>query len=531
MIVFALSYNLLLGETGLLSFGHAAYAGLGAFVAAHVFNRSGVPLPLLPLIGGVGGALCGVLFGFISTRRAGTAFAMITLGIGELVAASVWLVPGWFGGEARRADRSRERRAVVRRLELRPGARGVCADRGVVRARVRGDVRVLAHAVRAPCERRPRQPGARGGDRLSIRVACASRWSVVSAFFAGVAGVLGLINVELVSAEGVGLARSGARADRDGDRRDLGVLRAGRGRGVLTFFSVAVASVSRAWLIYLGLFFVWVVVVAPDGLAGLCRQTPCAAWCRCSPRSPRFRRGCSPSSSRAELAYAVQFDNQRRRPAPHVAGFRARRTIAWLPWSLALALRRRGRAPDATSRGAHDEHRARAPADRRSASARRRFCAASIWRLTRRASRADRSERRGQVDALRSDRGRHAADERTHRAERHRHIRACRPSAIARHGLARSFQSTSVFTGLTVLDNLRCAVLGSRAAAWQRLMAAFAHDRPGASDHILDSIGLLNRRDEPAASLSYAEQRALDLGIALATGASVPCCSTNRPPA
>ena len=100
MIVFALSYNLLLGETGLLSFGHAAYSGLGALIAAHLFNRAGVPLVLLPLIGGAGAAVCGALLGFISTRRAGTAFAMITLGIGELVAAAAWTLPDWFGGEA-----------------------------------------------------------------------------------------------------------------------------------------------------------------------------------------------------------------------------------------------------------------------------------------------------------------------------------------------------------------------------------------------------------------------------------------------
>src|SRR5581483_2730180 len=100
MIVFALSYNLLLGETGLLSFGHAAYAGLGAFVAAHLFNRGGIALPWLPLAGGVAGAAFGLLFGAIATRRAGTAFAMITLGIGELVAAAVWTLPDGFGGAA-----------------------------------------------------------------------------------------------------------------------------------------------------------------------------------------------------------------------------------------------------------------------------------------------------------------------------------------------------------------------------------------------------------------------------------------------
>ena len=70
MIVFALSFNLLLGETGLLSFGHAVYAGLGAFAAAQIFNRYPVPLPLVPLIGGVSAALAAVVFGFFSTRRA-----------------------------------------------------------------------------------------------------------------------------------------------------------------------------------------------------------------------------------------------------------------------------------------------------------------------------------------------------------------------------------------------------------------------------------------------------------------------------
>ena len=101
MIVFALSYNLLLGGAGLLSFGHAASSGIGALIAAQLFNRLGiVPLPLLPLLGGLGGAAFGALYGLVATRRAGTAFAMITLGIGELVAAAAWTLPDWFGGEA-----------------------------------------------------------------------------------------------------------------------------------------------------------------------------------------------------------------------------------------------------------------------------------------------------------------------------------------------------------------------------------------------------------------------------------------------
>jgi branched-chain amino acid transport system ATP-binding protein len=99
-------------------------------------------------------------------------------------------------------------------------------------------------------------------------------------------------------------------------------------------------------------------------------------------------------------------------------------------------------------------------------------------------------------------------------------------------GLARSFQTTSVFTGLSVHDNVRCAVLGSRAAAWKdRWFRSSAIDHE--THRVLAAIGLLNRSDELATSLSYAELRALDLGLALATGASVllldePTAGMNR---
>ncbi len=104
MMIFALSYNMLLGQGGMLSFGHAVYSGLGAFFAIHAMNLAGggalwLPLPLIPLVGGVAGMFFGVLFGYVTTKKSGTPFAMITLGIVELVFACSLMFPEFFGGE------------------------------------------------------------------------------------------------------------------------------------------------------------------------------------------------------------------------------------------------------------------------------------------------------------------------------------------------------------------------------------------------------------------------------------------------
>ncbi|MET0732959.1 MAG: branched-chain amino acid ABC transporter permease, partial [Casimicrobiaceae bacterium] len=101
--VFAMSFNLLFGQTGLLSFGHAVYFGLGGYAAILVMRaiNHGLPLPIVvvPLAGAVGGLVAGLAFGAVTTRKAGTIFALISLGVGELVYAATFMLPGLFGGE------------------------------------------------------------------------------------------------------------------------------------------------------------------------------------------------------------------------------------------------------------------------------------------------------------------------------------------------------------------------------------------------------------------------------------------------
>ena len=109
-----------------------------------------------------------------------------------------------------------------------------------------------------------------------------------------------------------------------------------------------------------------------------------------------------------------------------------------------------------------------------------------------------------------------------------------KPYEINRCGLSRSFQITNIFHRLTVFDNLRCAALwslGYRYSFWQGLNAL--KDVTARAEQLLEQTGLQRRRDTVAGALSYAEQRALELGITIAGGADVilldePTAGMNR---
>ena len=82
-IIFALSYNMLLGQGGMLSFGHAVYFGLGGFLAVHTlimmeFETVYFSIIWIPLVGGLFGLLAAIFIGSFSTHKAGTVFAMIS---------------------------------------------------------------------------------------------------------------------------------------------------------------------------------------------------------------------------------------------------------------------------------------------------------------------------------------------------------------------------------------------------------------------------------------------------------------------
>ena len=101
-------------------------------------------------------------------------------------------------------------------------------------------------------------------------------------------------------------------------------------------------------------------------------------------------------------------------------------------------------------------------------------------------------------------------------------IAGLKPYEINRLGLARSFQVSNLFTRLSVFENIRCAVLwamGYRYAFWKFL--ADLRDANDRADEVLRMIKLDKKRDVLAMNLTYAEQRALEIGITIAGGASV----------
>jgi len=89
--LFAVSFNLLFGYAGLLSFGQAAYFGLGAYTTAILLKRvAGTPLLLAILLGGIAGAIGGVIIGFFCVRRRGGYFVLLTLAFNQLIWAIAW---------------------------------------------------------------------------------------------------------------------------------------------------------------------------------------------------------------------------------------------------------------------------------------------------------------------------------------------------------------------------------------------------------------------------------------------------------
>ena len=271
-IVLAMSYNMLLGQGGMLSFGHAVYMGLGGFVAVHVMNivenqEIWLPLPLLPLVGGLVGLGFATIIGSFSTRKAGTVFAMISLGIGELIAACCIIITVFFGGEE----------GISGDRTMAPPTFGVefitqkevyflivfwvLLSTFLMYLFTQTPVGKMANAVRDNPER-------------AEFVGYSMRWVryvsfCAAGFFAGIAGALFAINFEILTEQNLNLGASFTvllATYIGGVGFFLGPI---VGAILFTLLQTVIGLQTDLWALYTGVVFILMVMFMPAGLTGL----------------------------------------------------------------------------------------------------------------------------------------------------------------------------------------------------------------------------------------------------------------------
>jgi len=272
MSILALSYNMLLGQAGLFSFGHAVFFGIGGYATIHFLNLDGagslpVPMELIPLLSGLAGLGLAIVFGYMATKQRATAFAMITLGIGELMVTAALMFQHFFGGEGGvKTDRM-----IDRSLFGFKYAHGIEVYYLILAWTLIAALAMLfltktplgrmANASRDNFERVQFV----GYDPRMVRFF----QFALSGFFAGIGGGLYAITYEIVtfdalaaplSANALLMAYIGGSASFGGPI--LGAV-------LITLLQSGLSLLSNSWLVYVGVLFITMVIFAPSGIMGL----------------------------------------------------------------------------------------------------------------------------------------------------------------------------------------------------------------------------------------------------------------------
>jgi branched-chain amino acid transport system permease protein len=272
MSILALSYNMLLGQAGLFSFCHATFFGTGGYATIHFLNLAGagdlpLPIELIPLLSGFAGLGLAIVFGYMATKQRATAFAMITLGIGELMVTAALMFHHFFGGEGG----VNTNRMIDRSLFGLKYAHGIEVYYLILAWTVLATLAMLfltktplgrmANASRDNFERVQFV----GYDPRMVRFF----QFALSGFFAGIGGGLYAITYEIVtfdalaaplSANALLMAYIGGSASFGGPI--LGAV-------LITLLQSGVSLLSNSWLVYVGVLFITMVIFAPSGIVGL----------------------------------------------------------------------------------------------------------------------------------------------------------------------------------------------------------------------------------------------------------------------
>jgi branched-chain amino acid transport system permease protein len=274
MVILALSYNMLLGQAGLFSLCHATFFGIGGYATIHLLNAAGagdfpLPMEVMPLFAGLTGLALAVVFGAMATKQRATAFAMITLGIGELVATAALMFHHFFGGEG----------GVTTNRMIDNSLFGLSYASGLqvyylILAWTLIAVALMYYLTLTPLGRmanatRDNFERAQfiGYDPRMVRFL----QFALSGFFAGIGGGLYAITYEIVTFDSLAapLSANALLMAYIGGTMVFGgpVL----GAVLITLLQSGVSLLSNSWLVYVGVMFIGMVIFAPTGLAGMIR--------------------------------------------------------------------------------------------------------------------------------------------------------------------------------------------------------------------------------------------------------------------
>ena len=272
MTIFALSFNMQMGQAGLLSFGHAVLFGMGGYCTAHALNaiKAGafwLPQELMPLIGGLGGLGFGIIFGYLATQQRATAFAMITMGIGELVAAAALMFMTFFGGEGGVTTNRMTDTSILGASYSAPWQMyylilfWALVSVILMRLQTQTPLGKMANATRDNFERAQFV----GYDPRMVRF----YQFIVSGFFAGLAGALYAMLYEIVTFDAVSAGKSATALLATYIGGVGGFFGPILGAIVVILLQSGISLISSAWMLYVGVLFIVMVMYAPGGLWGL----------------------------------------------------------------------------------------------------------------------------------------------------------------------------------------------------------------------------------------------------------------------
>jgi branched-chain amino acid transport system permease protein len=272
MIIFALSFNMLMGQAGLLSFCHSVLFGFGGYSTVHFLDSAGagdlpVPMELMPLLAGFSGLGLAIAVGYVASKQRSTAFAMITLGIVQLVTTAATMFHHFFGGEG---GIKTDREIGISLFGLEYG-KSIEVYYLIVAWMMIAAIAMYYHTgtplgrMANACRDNHERAQFVGYDPRMVRFL----QFALSGFFAGIGGGLFAITYEIVTFDAVAAplaANALLMAYIGGATTFVGPV---LGAVLITAMQSGVSLMSNSWLIYVGVLFIAMVTFAPAGLTGI----------------------------------------------------------------------------------------------------------------------------------------------------------------------------------------------------------------------------------------------------------------------